>query len=64
MQQIPEDAKFSMTAQTVTFSGGSLNLKPRVTYVLPSGYKGADIPFPPFFLPPLLLLLLARRLRQ
>ena len=37
---VPEDAKFSMPEQTVSFSGGkSINLKPRVTYMLPSGYK-------------------------
>lgn len=36
---VPEDAVFSMIKQTVAFGGASVNLKPSVTYVLPSGYK-------------------------
>jgi len=36
---VPEDAKFSMTEQTVSFGGKSINLAPRKTYMLPSGYK-------------------------
>mmetsp|Transcript_70258 Transcript_70258/g.114113 ORF Transcript_70258/g.114113 Transcript_70258/m.114113 type:complete len:1322 (+) Transcript_70258:48-4013(+) len=40
---VPEDAKFSMLTQSVrwTIKGkeSTVNLKPRVTYVIPSGYK-------------------------
>ena len=40
---VPETSKFSMITQSVTFTlkgkEQKLNLKPRVTYVLPSGYK-------------------------
>jgi len=40
---VPENAKFSMLTQSVTWTikgkESKVNLKPRVTYVLPSGYK-------------------------
>ena len=40
---VPETSKFSMITQSVSFTlkgkEQKLNLKPRVTYVLPSGYK-------------------------
>ena len=40
---VPENSKFSMITQSVTFNikgkEQKLNLKPRITYILPSGYK-------------------------
>jgi hypothetical protein len=40
---VPENTKFSMLTQSVTFTikgkEQTLNIKPRTTYVLPSGYK-------------------------
>ncbi|MDX2108620.1 MAG: hypothetical protein SFY80_00090 [Verrucomicrobiota bacterium] len=39
---VPEDASFNLTEQLITWNSDgphSLRLKPRITYVLPSGYK-------------------------
>eukprot|EP00286_Rhodomonas_abbreviata_P012765 CAMPEP_0181325326 /NCGR_PEP_ID=MMETSP1101-20121128/20858_1 /TAXON_ID=46948 /ORGANISM="Rhodomonas abbreviata, Strain Caron Lab Isolate" /LENGTH=1312 /DNA_ID=CAMNT_0023433611 /DNA_START=118 /DNA_END=4056 /DNA_ORIENTATION=+ len=36
---VPENAVFSMPDQSVTFGDKKINLAPRITYILPSGYK-------------------------